>query len=57
MPEYLINHIRRLVREFVAEHSELRLSIANEPFLGWIDDPSERQALIDLIERIQGVTR
>jgi hypothetical protein len=44
MLEYQINDVRKLIQEFVAEHSEARLSLANE-------------ALIRLTEAIKEVTR
>ncbi len=57
MQEYQINDIRTLIREYAEQFSEVRVIEENETLQhGWIDDYSERQAVIDLVQRIKEVT-
>ena len=60
--DYQIDDVRRAVRRYVDENSLVEDELLEEPpedavryVLKWIEGTSERQALIDLVERIDEI--
>jgi hypothetical protein len=57
--DYQIDNVRRAVRQYVDENSLVEDELLKEPpednVLVWVEGASERQALIDLVERVDEI--